>query len=107
MDRPTPPPTLVGPARTPKKPKPSPRSPKSPHYAIGQSNRSVPPSPSKAKPAASTNGNGEWTPEKKALLMDEIIAAGYKALNLEELAGRVSDTVFDLSTLRPARDHSG
>ena len=34
-------------------------------------------------------GNGEWDPEKKAVMMDTIIAAGYKATNLDSLADKV------------------
>jgi hypothetical protein len=34
-------------------------------------------------------GNGEWTPEKKAIFMDRVIAAGYKVLDLGELATEV------------------
>jgi hypothetical protein len=42
-------------------------------------------SPQKVKPE-----NGEWDPEKRALFMDLVIAAGYKAINLDELASTVS-----------------
>jgi hypothetical protein len=42
-------------------------------------------SPQKVKPE-----NGEWDPEKRALFMDLIIAAGYKAINLDEVASTVS-----------------
>lgn len=35
-------------------------------------------------------GSGEWNSEKKALMMDTIIAAGYKATNLDALADKVS-----------------
>jgi hypothetical protein len=42
-------------------------------------------SPQKVKPE-----NGEWDPEKRAAFMDLIIAAGYKAINLDEVAGTVS-----------------
>lgn len=34
--------------------------------------------------------NGEWTAEKKAMMMDTIIAAGYKSTDLDALAGQVS-----------------
>jgi hypothetical protein len=34
--------------------------------------------------------NGEWTPQKKAGFMDRIIATGYKASNIAELAIEVS-----------------
>jgi len=33
--------------------------------------------------------NGEWTPEKKEIFMDRVIAAGYKVLDLGELADEV------------------
>jgi hypothetical protein len=36
--------------------------------------------------------NGEWDPEKRAVFMDIIIAAGYKAVNLDEIASTVSTT---------------
>jgi hypothetical protein len=42
-------------------------------------------SPQKVKPE-----NGEWDPEKRAVFMDLIIAAGYKAINLDEVASTVS-----------------
>jgi hypothetical protein len=42
-------------------------------------------SPTKIKPE-----NGEWDPEKRAVFMDLIIAAGYKAINLDEVASTVS-----------------
>lgn len=29
-------------------------------------------------------GNGEWTPEKKEIFMDRVIAAGYKSLDIGE-----------------------
>jgi hypothetical protein len=42
-------------------------------------------SPQKVKPE-----NGEWDPEKRAVFMDLIIAAGYKAINLDEVVSTVS-----------------
>jgi ABC-type sugar transport system substrate-binding protein len=42
-------------------------------------------SPQKVKPE-----NGEWDPEKRATFMDLVIAAGYKAINLDEVASTVS-----------------
>lgn len=36
-------------------------------------------------------GNGEWTPEKKGVLIDRVIAAGYKVLDIGGLAKEVSD----------------
>jgi hypothetical protein len=38
----------------------------------------------------SGGGNGEWDSEKKAVMMDTIIAAGYKATDLDALADKVS-----------------
>jgi hypothetical protein len=38
----------------------------------------------------SGGGNGEWNSEKKAIMMDTIIAAGYKATDLDSLAAKVS-----------------
>jgi hypothetical protein len=37
------------------------------------------------------SGNGEWTPEIKGKFMDRVIAAGYKTLDLGELAREVSE----------------
>jgi hypothetical protein len=34
-------------------------------------------------------GNGEWDSEKKAIMTDTIIAAGYKATDLDSLAAKV------------------
>lgn len=34
--------------------------------------------------------NGEWDKEKRAMFMDLIIAAGYKAVNLDEVSASVS-----------------
>jgi hypothetical protein len=39
-------------------------------------------------------GNGEWTPEKKAIFMDRVIATGYKGLDLGELAEEVCSTMY-------------
>lgn len=36
------------------------------------------------------NANGNWDGHKRAMLMEEVIAAGYKALDLEALASKVS-----------------
>jgi len=57
----------------------------------------TPSTPSPKKKAKSSSGgssggggvNGEWTPEKKAIFMDRVIAAGYKGLDLGELAEEV------------------
>jgi hypothetical protein len=38
----------------------------------------------------SEGGNGEWDSEKKAIMMDTIIAAGYRATDLDSLADKVS-----------------
>lgn len=35
-------------------------------------------------------GNGEWTPQKKEIFMDRVIATGYKTLDLGQLAKEVS-----------------
>jgi hypothetical protein len=35
-------------------------------------------------------GNGEWTPEKKEIFMDRVIATGYRTLDLGQLAEEVS-----------------
>jgi hypothetical protein len=35
--------------------------------------------------------NGEWTPEKKGVLIDRVIAAGYKVLDIGGLAKEVRD----------------
>jgi len=54
-------------------------------------------SPSKAKSPKKPKkegekqvANGEWTEEKRAVFMDMVIAAGYKALDLDEVAITVS-----------------
>ena len=54
--------------------------------------RSVPSTPSakKQRTKKEVGQKGEWTPEKKGVFMDRIIAAGYKAANIGELAIDVS-----------------
>ena len=47
-------------------------------------------SPQKVSPIKIEPGNGEWDPEKRAVFIDMIIAAGYKAINLDEVATTVS-----------------
>jgi hypothetical protein len=47
-------------------------------------------SPQKTSPTKVKPENGEWDPEKRAMFMDLIIAAGYKAVNLDEVASTVS-----------------
>jgi hypothetical protein len=42
------------------------------------------------KEGESQVANGEWTEDKRAVFMDMVIAAGYKALNLDEVAVTVS-----------------
>lgn len=46
-------------------------------------------SPTKVKKEGDPQ-NGEWDQEKRAVFMDLIIAAGYKAVNLDEVAASVS-----------------
>jgi hypothetical protein len=53
------------------------------------------PSPNKkikkeATGGGSGGGSGEWDSEKKAIMMDTIIAAGYRATDLDSLADKVS-----------------
>jgi hypothetical protein len=36
------------------------------------------------------NGNGVWTSEKKGIFLEEVIAAGYRAVDLVSLAEKVS-----------------
>jgi len=43
--------------------------------------------------------NGEWDKEKRAVFMDLIIAAGYKAVNLDEVAAKVSSPYIYASTV--------
>jgi hypothetical protein len=58
----------------------------------------VPSTPSPKKRAKSssggscsgTGGNGEWTPEKKAIFVERVLAAGYKVVDLGELTAEVS-----------------
>jgi len=47
-------------------------------------------SPQKVSPIRNKPENGEWDPEKRAIFIDLIIAAGYKAINLDEVATTVS-----------------
>lgn len=50
--------------------------------------------PSSGGGSGSGSGNGEWDSEKRGLMMDIIIAAGYKATDLESLANQVSLRFF-------------
>ena len=47
-------------------------------------------SPQKVSPIENKLENGDWDPEKRAVFMDLVIAAGYKAINLDEVATTVS-----------------
>jgi hypothetical protein len=52
------------------------------------------PTPNKKTKKEATGGgsggdNGEWDSEKKAMMMDTIIAAGYRATDLDSLAAKV------------------
>jgi len=47
-------------------------------------------SPQKVSPIKIKPENGEWDPEKRAVFIDMIIAAGYKAINLDQVATTVS-----------------
>jgi hypothetical protein len=50
----------------------------------------------KESSGSSTGGgrNGEWTPEKKAIFMDRVIATGYRGLDLGELAEEVCSSMY-------------
>ena len=66
-------------------------------------NKTVPKTPTPRKKVKKESGddsgsgsggggsNGEWTPEKKGVLIDRVIAAGYKVLDIGGLAKEVSD----------------
>jgi len=51
--------------------------------------KSKPKSPKKVSKEGDLQ-NGEWDKEKRAVFMDLIIAAGYKAVNLDEVSASVS-----------------
>lgn len=42
------------------------------------------------KDGGTVNTNGEWTPAKRALFMEKVIEAGYRSLDLNEVAEEVS-----------------
>jgi hypothetical protein len=44
----------------------------------------------KPKTESSGNANGTWTPDKRGVFLDGVIAAGYKSVDLDGLASRVS-----------------
>ena len=46
--------------------------------------------PKTARPGSKAQNNGIWTAGKKAEFMDDVIAAGYKALDLEATATKVN-----------------
>jgi hypothetical protein len=65
------------------------------------------PSPTKSRPKSPTkpkkegeSQNGEWDKEKRAAFMDLIIAAGYKAVNLDEVAASVSSRISCISIMK-------
>jgi hypothetical protein len=51
-------------------------------------------SPTKIKKEQSNPENGEWDQENRAIFMDMIIAAGYKAINLDDVANTVNFHIF-------------
>ena len=89
------------PTRTPSSP--SDIKPKIINSTSGSTKVKKTPSPKKAKTTSTTSAsgvgsqssptataNGIWDAEKRALFMDEIIATGYKAVDLGGLASKVS-----------------
>lgn len=73
-------PALTSPASPPPSDSPSPPGPKTKKRK----------STSATKPAQANAASGEFTPDKKAHLMDLIITAGYKSLDMGEVAKEVS-----------------
>lgn len=73
--------------------------PTTPPPKTGKSKSSSASPSKKAKKESKGSGqvNGGWTPEKKAMFMDTIIANGYKSTNLEELSVKVSLRVLERS----------
>lgn len=67
---------------------PSKKSKKTPS-PVKSKTKPKPKSPTKVKKEGDPQ-NGEWDKEKRAVFMDLIIAAGYKAVNLDEVAASVS-----------------
>jgi hypothetical protein len=51
------------------------------------------PSPKKKRTKKEVGEKGEWTLEKKGVFMDRIIAAGYKASDMGDLAIEVSPCI--------------
>lgn len=80
------------------KPDVTPPPPTSNKKTKGRKVPSTPAPKKKAKKESSRSGggNGEWTPEKKEIFMDRIIATGYKGINLGELAEEVSFTCVEV-----------
>lgn len=48
-----------------------------------------PATPKQAPMSGVISQNGGWTAEKRGIFMDQIIAAGYKAINLDDMAVQV------------------
>jgi len=92
MARPTPPPDLftrIPTTPSPKRPKTK-KEPLTPKLAKS-SMRSASPTEIKEK---TPKVNGTWTAEKKGMFMDEVIAAGYRAVDLVSLAEKVRRLSF-------------
>ncbi|KAL7422867.1 hypothetical protein Q5752_002164 [Cryptotrichosporon argae] len=86
------------PVTPPKKKTKSPMSPMSPKGTNSPSSASVPASPS---------SNGTWTPASRAEFMDRIIAAGYRAVDLDALADEMGFNKKQLvNQLTPGRQGS-
>lgn len=58
----------------------------------GKTARHGTPKSTPTKPKGNVQANGQWTPEKKANFMDDIIASGYKHSNLDDLSIKVGRT---------------
>lgn len=90
-------------------------SPKPSNYPSTKASSASLKSPVRAKKAAGSHdgitqtakggsgvANGSWTAEKRGAFMDEIIAAGYKMADLDDIASRVSCSV--ILVVRPLLD---
>ncbi|KAK1927976.1 hypothetical protein DB88DRAFT_516697 [Papiliotrema laurentii] len=74
----------------PKKPRPGVTSPKRNLKAVKTEAKSTSPIGVSIPGKANTGSiNGTWTAEKRGSFMEEIIAAGYKVVNLDELAHKL------------------
>ncbi|ORY20960.1 hypothetical protein BCR39DRAFT_474779 [Naematelia encephala] len=45
--------------------------------------------PNKRPKRSQASENGTWTPEKRAMFIDDVLASGYKAIDLDSLATKL------------------